>query len=162
MDLISELGPLAFGSRLKRLSDMVMKGGQEVYRHYGVDFEPKWFTLFYFLVQREEAGIMEIAENLKVTHPAIIQTAKELEKKGLITSKKCAEDARKRNLQISKKGKELLPTLQKIWEEIRLMNKEIIDKQEHNLLSAIKEMEDTWLEKSYLQRFIEFHGTTAK
>ncbi|MFC0184416.1 hypothetical protein ACFFJX_18555 [Pseudarcicella hirudinis] len=46
MDLISELGPLAFGSRLKRLSDMVMKGGQEVYRHYGVDFEPKWFTLF--------------------------------------------------------------------------------------------------------------------
>jgi len=94
MDLITELGALAFGSRLKRMSETIMRGGEEVYRFYGVDFEPKWFPLFYYLAQKGEAGIMEIAENLNVTHPAVIQIAKELEKKGLIISKKSAEDAR--------------------------------------------------------------------
>lgn len=158
MDLISELGPLAFGSRLKRLSETIMRGGEDVYRFYGVDFQPKWFPIFYFLSQKNEAGIMEIAEGLNVTHPAIIQMAKELEKKGLIISKKSDEDARKRNLKLSKKGKTLLPTLQKIWEEIKLMNAEIIENQEHNLLIAVKEIEDAWTEKSYLERFKEFHG----
>lgn len=158
MDLISELGALAFGSRLKRLSENIMRGGEDVYRFYGVDFEPKWFPLFYFLTQKGEAGIMEIAEGLNVTHPAVIQMAKELEKKGLIISKKSAEDARKRNLKISKKGKNLLPTLEKIWEGIKTMNVQIIESQEHNLLLAMKEIEDTWAEKTYLQRFKEFHN----
>jgi DNA-binding MarR family transcriptional regulator len=158
MDLISELGALAFGSRLKRLSENIMRGGEDVYRFYGVDFEPKWFPLFYFLTQKGEAGIMEIAEGLNVTHPAVIQMAKELEKKGLIISKKSAEDARKRNLKISKKGKNLLPTLEKIWEGIKTMNVQIIESQEHNLLLAVKEIEDTWAEKTYLQRFKEFHN----
>ena len=75
----------------------------------------------------------------------------------MIVSKKSDEDARKRNLKLSKKGKDLLPTLQKIWEEIKLMNAEIIENQEHNLLIAVKEIEDAWAAKSYLERFKEFH-----
>jgi len=157
MDLITELGALAFGSRLKRMSETIMRGGEEVYRFYGVDFEPKWFPLFYYLAQKGEAGIMEIAENLNVTHPAVIQIAKELEKKGLIISKKSAEDARKRNLKISKKGKNLLPTLKLIWEGIKDTNAHIIEAQEHNILVALKEIEDAWTQKNYIERYKEFH-----
>jgi hypothetical protein len=72
-------------------------------------------------------------------------------------SKKSADDARKRNLKISKKGKNLLTILQKIWAEIRAMNDEIIESREHNIMTAIKEIEDVWAEKSYLERFKEFH-----
>ena len=39
MDLISELGALAFGSRMKRLSENIMRGGEEVYRFY-----EKWYV----------------------------------------------------------------------------------------------------------------------
>ncbi|MES2520552.1 MAG: MarR family transcriptional regulator [Bacteroidota bacterium] len=157
MDLISELGALAFGSRMKRMSETIMRGGEDIYRFYGVDFQPKWFPLFYYLSQKGEAGIMEIAEGLNISHPAVIQTAKELEKKGFIISKKSTDDARKRNLKISKKGKNLLPQLQKIWEEIKNMNANIIETREHNILEALKEIEDAWSEKSYLERFKEFH-----
>ncbi|MEA5461955.1 MarR family transcriptional regulator [Arcicella sp. LKC2W] len=157
MDLLLELGTLAFASRLKRLSDFGMQGTLDVYKFYNVDFEPRFFPLFYYLSQKGEASIMELAENLNVTHPAIIQIAKDLEKKGFIISKKSAEDARKRNLKLSKKGKTLLPILQKIWAEIRAMNDEIIDKREHNIMIAIKEIEDVWAEKNYLERFKEFH-----
>ena len=157
MDIIADLGTLAFASRLKRLSDLGMQSTLDIYKFYNIDFEPRFFPLFYYLSQKGEANIMEIADVLKVTHPGVIQIAKELEKKGLIISKKSAEDARKRNLRISKKGKNLLTTLQKIWAEIRAMNDEIIESREHNIMVAIKEIEDAWSEKSYLNRFKEFH-----
>lgn len=157
MDIIADLGTLAFASRLKRLSDLGMQSTLDIYKFYNIDFEPRFFPLFYYLSQKGEANIMEIADVLKVTHPGVIQIAKELEKKGLIISKKSAEDARKRNLRISKKGKNLLSILQKIWAEIRAMNDEIIESREHNIMVAIKEIEDAWSEKSYLNRFKEFH-----
>lgn len=157
MDLISELGTLAFASRLKRLSDLGMQSTLDVYQFYQVDFEPRFFPLFYYLSQKGEASIMELAESLNVSHPAVIQIARDLEKKNLIISKKSAEDARKRNLKLSKKGKNLLPILQKIWAEIRAMNDEIIQTREHNIMIAIREIEEVWEEKSYLTRFKEFH-----
>ena len=100
---------------------------------------------------------MEIADILKVTHPGIIQIAKELEKKGLIISKKSTEDARKRNLKLSKKGKILLPKLQKIWADLTAVNTDLFESRKHNILLALKELEDAWEEKSYLERFKEFH-----
>lgn len=158
MDIIADLGTLAFASRLKRLSDIGMQSTLEIYKLYNVDFEPKFFPLFYYLSQNGETSIMELAENLNVSHPAIIQNAKDLEKKGLIISKKSTDDARKRNLKLSKKGKNLLIILQKIWAEIRAMNDDIIESREHNIMIAIKEIEDVWKEKSYLERFKEFHN----
>ena len=100
---------------------------------------------------------MEIADSLNVTHPAVIQTAKELEKKGLIISKKSAEDARKRNLKISKKGKNLLPKLKIIWEGIKNMNAHIIETREHNILIALKEIEEAWAEKPFVEQYKAFH-----
>lgn len=156
MDILQNLGALAIAARMKRLSETIMRSGAEVYKYYGIDFEPKWFPLFYYLSENGEAGIMEIADKLKVTHPAIIQIAKELEKKGLITSKKCKDDARKRNLKLSKKGLEILPNMQKVWNEIKDVNQKIVNAQEHNLLVALEEMENNWQEKEYLQNFTKF------
>lgn len=153
MDLLSSLGALAIAARMKRISESIMRSGAEVYRYYGIDFQPKWFPLYYYLSVKGESGIMEIAEGLNVTHPAIIQIAKELEKKGLITSKKSKEDARKRNLKLSKKGSELLPMMQKIWEEIKKVNTKILDSQENSLLKALDELEINWVEKEYLNNF---------
>ena len=153
MDLLSSLGALAIAARMKRISESIMRSGAEVYRYYGIDFQPKWFPLYYYLSVKGESGIMEIAEGLNVTHPAIIQIAKELEKKGLITSKKSKEDARKRNLKLSKKGNELLPMMQKIWEEIKKVNTAILDRQENSLLKALDELEINWVEKKYLNNF---------
>jgi DNA-binding MarR family transcriptional regulator len=153
MDLLSSLGALAIAARMKRISESIMRSGAEVYRYYGIDFQPKWFPLYYYLSVKGESGIMEIAEGLNVTHPAIIQIAKELEKKGLITSKKSKEDARKRNLKLSKKGSELLPMMQNIWEEIKKVNTKILDSQENSLLKALDELEINWVEKEYLNNF---------
>jgi DNA-binding MarR family transcriptional regulator len=156
MDTLQNLGALAIAARMKRMSETIMRSGAEVYRHYGIDFEPKWFTLYYYLSEKGGSGIMEIADALKVTHPAIIQIAKELEKKGFILSKKCNDDARKRKLKLSKKGQELLPSMQKVWAEIKAVNLNILNNLEHNLLAGLEEMENTWQENTYLKNFTKF------
>jgi hypothetical protein len=80
MDIIADLGTLAFASRLKRLSDLGMQSTLDIYKFYNVDFEPRFFPLFYYLSQKGEASIMELADNLNVSHPAIIQIAKDFQK----------------------------------------------------------------------------------
>ena len=91
-DVFSKLGPLIIGSRLKRMSDYIMRAGAEFYNSNGVDFEPKWFPLYYLLSHEKELGIMDIAQKLNISHPAVIQLAKELEKKGWVTSTKSKEE----------------------------------------------------------------------
>ena len=109
MDLITSLGELAVGSRLKRLSDLIMKDGIRIYQSNGIDFQPKWFPVFYALSQTREMSVTEIAAALGLAHPSVSQTVKEMEKKGLISSKMSPEDARKRLLFLSKNGMTLLP-----------------------------------------------------
>ncbi|WP_052354094.1 MarR family winged helix-turn-helix transcriptional regulator [Flectobacillus major] len=162
MDLISELGPLAIGSRMKRLADMVFKKAVEVYKSHGIDFEPKWFPLFYLLAQKESLGIMEAADFLKISHPAVIQFAKELEKKGWVASEKSPDDARKRILKLTEKGWAFLPQLQEIWANIRAVNQQLIEKEQHNLLIALEAFEQYFLEDGYIKYYKEQIGIPDK
>lgn len=153
MDLMAQLGPLAFGSRLRRLSDLISKQASAVYESFGIDFDPKWFTLFYLLSRKSPLGVTEIADELGFSHPAIIQLARELELAGLISSEKSEKDSRKRLLSLSEKGRDLLPELEKIWQAIDELNTKLINKQRHNLIFAMEEMEESLAEEHYLSRF---------
>ena len=44
-DIIAELGELAFASRLKRLSDRLMRDVSRIYQQMDVDFEARWFSV---------------------------------------------------------------------------------------------------------------------
>ncbi|MDZ7934125.1 MAG: MarR family transcriptional regulator [Emticicia sp.] len=161
-DVFSKLGPLIVASRLKRMSDYIMRAGAEFYRSKGIEFEPKWFPLYYLLSQEKELGIMEIAQKLNISHPAVIQLGKELEKKGWITSTKSKEDARKRLLKLSKKGLAMLPQLQLIWDDIGEVNRQVVESQPTNILQALAEMEAYFVSKSYTERMKEFQESKKK
>ncbi|GAB3261085.1 GNAT family N-acetyltransferase [Larkinella harenae] len=159
MDLMAQLGPLAFGSRLRRLSDLISKQASAVYQSFGIDFDPKWFTLFYVLSRQSPLSVTEIADELGFSHPAIIQLARELEQAGLITSAKSGKDSRKRLLSLSEKGIALLPELEKIWQAIDELNTKLIARQRHHLILAMEEMEETLAEQDYLTRFKAYFKT---
>ncbi|UTA69755.1 bifunctional helix-turn-helix transcriptional regulator/GNAT family N-acetyltransferase [Emticicia sp. 21SJ11W-3] len=151
MDLISDWGALALGSRLKRLSDRMMKSVSEIYKSSGVDFESKWFPIFYVLSKEGEKGIMEIAEILNITHPGVIQIAREMEKAGWITSVKSGTDGRKRHLKLTEKAYQNLPQLEEMWVSFKENNEKIIRASQHNILMAMQEIED-FLDKNDFKR----------
>jgi MarR family transcriptional regulator, organic hydroperoxide resistance regulator len=152
-NIIDELQGLAIGARLRRMNDIFSKDVTRIYAEHQLDFETRHFILFYLISQRNGIGIMEIAEELSLTHPGVIHLARELEKKGFIESVKSDDDARKRLLRLSKKGKKALPVFQKLWDKILRLNKQLMNAQQHHLLKSLQEMEALLEEQSYYKRF---------
>lgn len=152
-NIINALGALAIGARMRRLYDTFSRDVTCIYKEHDLDFEPKYFTLFYLVSRRNGIGIMDIAEELSVTHPAVIHLAKELEKKGYIESFKSADDNRKRLLRLSRKGQKSLPAFEKVWKKIKKLNEQLMNTQQHNLLQSLEEMENLLDEQSYYKRY---------
>ncbi|MCW3464535.1 MarR family winged helix-turn-helix transcriptional regulator [Chitinophaga nivalis] len=151
-NIINELGALATGARMRRLYDNLAKDAARIYAANELEFEIKYFTLFYLISKRKQIAIMDIAAELSLTHPAIIHLAKELEKKGYIESVKSPDDNRKRMLQLSAKGKKSLPAFEKVWKKMSLLNEQLF-RQQHQLLQTLEALEQELEEKSYYKRF---------
>ena len=162
MSVIDDLNELAIGARMKRLYDLFAKDVILIYQDEKLNFEPKYFTLYYLISKKGEIGITEIADELNLTHPGVIHLAKELEALGFIQSGKSATDSRKRILKLSEKGIESLDKFQRVWKKILLLNQSLFNNQQHNLLTAIMETENQLSAKPYYQRFKEmFESTTG-
>jgi len=156
MDFIKELGHLAIASRMKRLTDRFMRGGSVAYKSLDIDFEPRWFTVFYLIyTQDSPLSISEIASSLKISHPAVIQTTQMLIKKRLIKSFQDIHDRRIRRLAITKKGKELINFLIPIWNDFETATSELFEKAGVDMLDIIQKVEAQLDEEDVGRRIID-------
>ena len=116
-DLIKHLGELAFATRLKRLAESLQADVGKIYREMNVDFEPKWFTMLYALYHNETMSVIELSNLLKLTHPAIIQFAEQMQEKKLVLFVKDKNDARRKLIQLTAKGKNIFEGIEPILHE---------------------------------------------
>ena len=142
MDLINQLGELALGSRLKRLSDWIMQDGTKIYQRMQIDFEPKWFPLFYLLKDHSRLGITDCSQRLSVTHSAVNQIAAEMISKGLLKSEKDKTDGRRRLLSLTDTGRKLVPQMEHAWEIIRGSMHDLLLEIDEDVLSVLQKLED--------------------
>jgi DNA-binding MarR family transcriptional regulator/ribosomal protein S18 acetylase RimI-like enzyme len=159
-DLISELGPLALGSRLKRLSDRMMREVTEIYRQSGLDFEPKWFPLYYLLAREEAKSITEIADTLQITHPGVIQIAREMEKAGWVVSERSGDDARRRLLRLTPGALAAQPKLEQLWLGIRATNAQLLQEVAPGFLDTLGQLDQIFVGHAYQTRFQLAQATT--
>jgi len=152
MDVFNHLGELALGSRLKRLSDQIMRDGVKIYRDNAIDFEPRWFPVFYVISKSEPKGVTEIARDLGISHAAVSQVVRELLKKKLLVAVKDQFDGRKRLLSLSDKGKALLPNIQEIWNDIAVAIHQMINQHQTNIIDSLREVERSFDQSSLYQR----------
>lgn len=151
MNVIDESGILAISTRLQRLADTLRKDGVLIYKANNIDFEPKWFPVIYTLHFKPVLSVVEIANEIGYTHPSTISLLKELEKEKLIRSKKDKADERKRLIQLTAKGQELVERMRPVWEIIKAAATELTDTQ-NNLMKAIAEVEDQVNQQSFFAR----------
>ena len=71
MEFLKQLGEVAFGTRLRLLTDRFIQDGAKIYQKQNIDFEPRLFTMFYLLSQRSPLTITEITAELGYTQPAV-------------------------------------------------------------------------------------------
>ena len=112
MNLYQYAGPMALGTRLRRLGDLLLQDARRIYELYGVEIDPRWFPVFYMLTIRERAGITELAESIGQTHPAVSQVVKAMIKAGLVLSAKSEQDARVNAVALTETGRAAAEALQ--------------------------------------------------
>jgi len=115
MDILHTLGEVGLGSRLNRLSDLLMKEIQGIYKSQNVDFDPYLFPAFHAIANLELSTNTELCEALFTSQPAVTQTINKLLSKGLIAQQIDPVDKRKKVIRLSKKGEQLHQDLQPLW-----------------------------------------------
>ncbi len=155
MTLIKQLEELAFGTRLKLLTERLIQDASRVYRSLDIDFEPRWFAIFYLLNTKSPLSVTEIAAELEITQPAVTQLADLLIKKGYITHVKDKTDTRKRMLALSKKGKDQIPILEPVWQSFKYSTKELFDSIGYDVLLVLTKLENALDEKDMFTRITE-------
>jgi DNA-binding MarR family transcriptional regulator len=141
MDLISELGALAVATRLKRLSERLASDVNKIYKELDLNFESKWFLVLELLSRRKTLSIVDIADELKLTHPAIVQFADQMLKAKLITAQKDSKDGRKRMVSLAPQGVKLLKQLAPVLAVIKEENEIWLSEANHHLLDILGQLE---------------------
>lgn len=154
-DLVKDLGYLALATRLKRLAELLQADVGKIYREMNVDFEPKWFTMLYALYYNETMSVIELSNLLKLTHPAIIQFAEQMQKKKLVVFIKDKNDARRKLIQLTAKGKNIFVAIEPIFSQIEFANRELLHESGVDGLGIIERMEKLLEQKSMHRRVNE-------
>jgi DNA-binding MarR family transcriptional regulator len=140
-DIIGQLGNLAFASRLKRLSERLMRDVSRIYKAEQLNFEARWFPIFYLLWRQSPLAVTAIAQRLHLTHPAVNQVAGAMTKAGLISSARDRKDDRRRLLSLTPAGKKLAIRLTPIWSSVQEATSELVAGTQIDLLGALHAIE---------------------
>ncbi|MBD2071331.1 GNAT family N-acetyltransferase [Leptolyngbya sp. FACHB-671] len=155
MDFYSQVGKVALGSRLRRLSETFTEDAAKIYSLYKTNLDPKWFPVFYVLSHQESASITEIAQKIGHSHPSVSQIVKEMSKKKLVKIDKSAEDARVSVVKLSDIGKQLIPNLDKQQLDVTQVVEDLLAEMQHDLWKAIEEVEFLLANQSFFERVKE-------
>lgn len=157
LDYLQELGGLALGSRLKRLSERLVQEVAKVYEARNIQFSPRWFPIFRYIGETGSASITDIAKAIGVTHPAVNQTANELLEAKLLTASTDSIDKRKRILSLSARGKKLYTELQSVWTGLHASVSDLIEETDNSLPNALSAFEKALDKRNLLCRFEELN-----
>lgn len=152
-DGIQQLGALALGSRLRRVSEPLMYDVAKVYKDCDVNFEPRWLPVYTCLLQADSPySIMDIAEYLGVTQPAVSQITTQMLKKGWVVVSADKQDARKRLFCLTKEARECEYALKPIWNAVRESAESLIGELEGPLLEQLAHLEARLRHTSFYDR----------
>ncbi|MFY0604266.1 MAG: bifunctional helix-turn-helix transcriptional regulator/GNAT family N-acetyltransferase [Flavobacteriaceae bacterium] len=155
MDKLLKFKELAFGSRMKRLSETLMRDVKKVYKDLYLDFDPTLFPVFKTISDEGNISTGKISEYLELTQPAVTQFTNSLLKKGLIEIQPNKKDKRKKDISLSIKGKKLVLKLKPIW---KIMEEELTSFINHSpttFMNHIRLTEQSQRNKSLYRRIMD-------
>ncbi|HEV8365637.1 MAG TPA: MarR family winged helix-turn-helix transcriptional regulator, partial [Gemmatimonadaceae bacterium] len=116
MDYVRHLGALVLDHRFRRLSENFLRTGEECYGALDLPFRARWASTYLLLEESGPLGITEIADALKLTHPAVIAITDEMRDAGILSSARDRDDARRRAVALTTKGRALSKKLHELWQ----------------------------------------------
>lgn len=161
-DFLDELAELALGSRLKRLSEKLQADAANIYREFDLNVQPKWFTLLALLHHKKQVSVVEAAQYLGLSQPAISQFCKQLADKELVSFITCSEDSRRKVLRLSDSGQARVDLMLPIWRAVEVAAQQICTEFENDFYQSLRKCERALQNKSLQQRTLEVLNVANK
>ncbi|MDF2192064.1 MarR family winged helix-turn-helix transcriptional regulator [Paraflavitalea sp. CAU 1676] len=154
MNFYESLGFLVFGSRLRRLSETFLGDVNRIYEAHNLTFDAAWFPVFYILSRKETVSIRDIADELLISHSSVSQLVSALQQKGLVKTTADPNDARRKVVAFTPKGKKLQQQIAPVWTALSTAMEQLVNEGRHSkqLLKAIGEMESGMAARSLFDR----------
>ncbi|QTE34693.1 bifunctional helix-turn-helix transcriptional regulator/GNAT family N-acetyltransferase [Mucilaginibacter gossypii] len=152
MEFFNKVGKMAIGSRLRMLTEAISEDAARIYKLYDIDFQPKWFPVFYVLQNSGEFTITAIAREIGHSHPSVSKIIAEMVKNGFVIEKKDKADGRRNMVSLSAKGIEVGKKIQDQYADVTNAVEELLAQANHDLWKAIEEWEYLLEQKSLLRR----------
>ncbi len=154
MDKFFEFKELGFGSRMKRLSEILMRDVKKVYKSLYLDFDPHLFPIFKTINDEKLISVGDITNLLQISQPAVTQFINILLKKELIQISADTSDKRKKMVSLSPKGKALIKKLNPVWRIMQEELTEFIDRDPTSFMNHIRFTEQRQGENSLYNRIM--------
>jgi len=155
MEFFNKVGKIAIGSRLRMLTEKLTEDAARIYALYDIEFQPKWFPVYYVISQGEEKPVTEIAREIGHSHPSVSKIINEMSKAGLITETKDQADGRRNLVKLSSKGQEINSKIQDQYTDLHQAMESISAQSQNDLWKAIEEWEFILEQKSFYERVKE-------
>ncbi|MBB4801842.1 DNA-binding MarR family transcriptional regulator/N-acetylglutamate synthase-like GNAT family acetyltransferase [Flavobacterium nitrogenifigens] len=152
MEFFNKVGKVALGSRLRLMTASFTDDASKIYELYGVDFNPKWFPVFYTIAEDREITITEIANEIGHSQPSVSKIIQEMIGAGILEEGLKTEDKRKNNVVLTKKGIEISEKIKQQLLDIDVAVEGLISEAKHNLWAAVEEWEFLLQQKSLFKR----------
>jgi DNA-binding MarR family transcriptional regulator/GNAT superfamily N-acetyltransferase len=152
MSFIEDLGALALWSRLRRLTESLTPGVVQIYTEQEVNFEPRWFTVTYYLWKKGPARLTDIVKALKLTHPSVIQTVNQMEREKIVQRSSSESDQRVTLVKLTPKGKRLCRKLEPVWDDIDQAARSLMAEACPDFLGNIEKLEASLNETDLYKR----------
>lgn len=152
MEFFNKVGKVALGSRLRLMTASFTDDASKIYELYGIDFNPKWFPVFYTVAENREMTITEIANEIGHSQPSVSKIIQEMIGAGILEEGAKTDDKRKNNVILTKKGNLISNKIKNQLLDIDVAVEGLISEAKHNLWAAIEEWEFLLQQKSLFKR----------
>jgi DNA-binding MarR family transcriptional regulator len=149
------------GTQLRHLIDLLDGAVGAAYVKAGLDYRPRYTPVLRALLVDEPMTIGEIAEATGLTQPAVTQTVTLMAKNGLVRVRPSTDDARKKTVRTSRRGREMLPRLQECWQATAAAARSLDAELPHGLSALLAHAIEALERKPFDQRIAEAHGDSS-
>ncbi len=151
-ELLSELKLFSLGKSLKKLGETIQKEITDVCKEKDTNFDPRLFSILYYLNKYKKSTVQNLSYALQITHPAVIGLLKKLKELQLIEISSGVQDKRQTYSTLTAKGTGLFNIWYELFTEVENMNKELVNESGYDIFNMISSLNNLLKQKSYKQR----------
>ena len=157
-DFLRELNFLGVTARIKRLHDTLNSDIKALYQKESLDIEPSWHLVLLILKEEKHINLVEIANRLNISQPAITKVVHKMIEKGYVIKQDNLVDNRSKNLSLTAKATKAFPKWERTWDAGKKAVRELLQHNEH-FMEALSYLEDETAQNSFKKRAIKFLTT---